>query len=189
MLIDKFIKTQIYKLLFHRENGFVNIIKHLDKSKFDYIIETGTARQVGNWQGDGQSTIIWDWIAKQTKKKVYSIDIDQGFIDISKNQTEKVNYICGDSVKTLNEMPKHIIQNTAVLYLDSFDWSPELALNSCIHHLMELTTVWSNLPKGCLIVVDDKLNETQGKHVLIQHFMQSIGLKPLFDGYQIGWIK
>ena len=38
------------------------------------IIETGTVRQIDNWEGDGQSTIVWDTLATNLGGTVTTIE-------------------------------------------------------------------------------------------------------------------
>lgn len=194
-MIEEFIKEPFYAKLGKRQDGFRKIIEHLSQCDDGFIIETGTARIRDNWDGDGQSTLIWDWFLDRQSDylidfSAYSIDISQEYIDIAKKQTQHVHYLCEDSIKALNDptMATTLI-NTRLLYLDSFDWSPQDHLESSFHHMCEFASVWRLLPKGCLIVIDDRHSQFQGKHVMVQYFFDKLGIKPAFEGYQIGWIK
>jgi hypothetical protein len=197
-ITEQFIKSDMFRKLRHRASTMAKAIEHLERWSVEQpydpptIIETGTARIEGNWHGDGQSTLVWDWFAQNNSAAVLSIDLVQESVDIAKRQVTHVECVQGDSIQTLNkwasEMPG-LIASTRLLYLDSFDWSPELQLESAGHHLCELTTVWAKLPSGCLIMVDDRHSPTQGKHVMVDGFMRALGVKPLFAEYQIGWIK
>ncbi len=191
MIKELFLQTNIYPFLGHRALGFYKIIEHLENNPHGYIIETGTVRGVGGWYNEGQSTLIWDWVAKQLSDiKIISIDKDQSCIDIAKSQTsDNIEYICDCSVNTLNSMSPQIIKNTTLLYLDSMDWTIEKAFESSLHHLCELTCVWTNLPIGCLVVIDDRHSDTMGKHIMIEQFMNKLGIIPFFKDYQIAWIK
>lgn len=194
---------------FGRKNGarsktFAAMVAHVEykiqEKGFGFIIETGTARTRENWEGDGQSTIIWDWLADKfmptgivmdeynTSLRVISIDNNQWAIRTAREQTNHVQFEFGDSLKRLAVLPSRTLKNTWLLYLDSFDYKPGDTA-SAEHHLRELQTVWHYLPSECLIVVDDAHSETEGKHVLVSKFMESQGIKPLFWDYQIGWMK
>ncbi len=167
-----------------------HIIDGCDHIGKRWIIETGSAHDRNNWDGQGQSTLIWDWaVSQKCAIRALSLDITPNSIEVAKSQTKNVQYFLGDSVKTLNETDDEIISKTFLLYLDSFDWSPEANLHSAFHHLAELTTVWRALPSGCLIVVDDRHGDGKGKHWLVEGFMQQIGNVPAFKNHQIGWIK
>jgi len=41
------------------------------------IVETGCARQPDNWAGDGQSTLVWDWLLDKVGGTGLSMDISQ----------------------------------------------------------------------------------------------------------------
>ena len=187
---NEFLNSPMNSILGRRTITFHAMVSHLESCKSGYIIETGTARQKGNWVGDGQSTLIWDWVAERRNDiKVVSIDKEQRYIDIAKEQTKHVDYICNCSVVALNLLPISIVNQTRLLYLDSFDWSEEKDLESSLHHLCELPCVWRDLPEGCMIVVDDRHSDYKGKHWLVESFMKKLSIGPCFKGYQIGWIK
>ncbi|MCK9458572.1 MAG: hypothetical protein M0R80_02950 [Proteobacteria bacterium] len=190
MVKELFLQTNIYPFLGHRAQGFYKIVEHLENNPHGYIIETGTTRGVGGWYSEGQSTLIWDWVKTLLPDiKIISIDKDQSCINIAKSQTKHVEYVCDDSVNALNTMSGSITKDTILLYLDSMDWSEKAALESSLHHLCELACVWTSLPKGCLIVVDDRHSETMGKHIMVEQFMNKLGIIPFFKEYQIAWIK
>lgn len=163
--------------------------KHADTPAGDeiLIVETGCARNDNNWEGDGHSTYIWDWLAERVPAvKVHSLDIDPESIKLASAITKHVEYHEGDSVKSLLEMD---LSHCWLLYLDSFDWSPQIHLESSFHHMQELTAAWRAIPSGCLVAVDDRHGEQAGKHFLVDKFMTHLGLKPVFMNCQIGWVK
>lgn len=190
-MIDQFVKEPFFQRLAARKDGFKFIVEHLSKiSVPSYIIETGTARIEGNWEGDGQSTLIWDWCLERNQNlSCVSIDLSQEYVDIAKTQTKKVEYICSDSLKALSELPESIVRNTRLLYLDSFDWNPRDHMESSFHHMCELATVWRLLPDDCLIVVDDCHSNLEGKHVMVQYYLAKMLKEPAFAGYQTAWLK
>lgn len=190
-MVNKFVESTFFEKLDKRKDGFKFIVDHLSKlNDGGTIIETGTARIKDNWDGDGQSTLIWDWCIDQDPKlKAISIDLSQEYVDISKGQTKHIDYICDDSISALSKLPDSVLNDTKLLYLDSYDWSIESHMESCFHHMCEFATVWRALPEGCLVVVDDRHDQFMGKHVLIQYFFDKLGKEPAFVGYQIGWLK
>lgn len=176
--------------LARRKNNFEFMCEHMAKvcETLPYLVETGSAWDKGNWDGQGQSTLIWDWLVSELHINVLSIDITPSSTESAKSQTKHVIYETADSVKTLNEF--HWPEKIGLLYLDSRDWTEQENLDSAFHHMMELTTVWARLPSGCLVVVDDRHGDMRGKHWLVEAFLTSmLKLTPAFKNHQIGWIK
>ncbi len=152
------------------------------------IIETGTAHDLDNWEGQGQSTLIWDWLADQLPNlRVLSIDIRQVAVDTASGQTKNIEYICGDSIKALADFPNP--QDITLLYLDSFDWSEQMNLESAAHHFFELAGVWAKLNLATMVVVDDRHGEGRGKHWMVEEYFKVLKMRPVFKNNQIGWIK
>lgn len=179
-----------FESLGQRKGGFELAVSHVMESRHKHIIETGTARTEDSYEGDGLSTVIWDRLAQAvTGVTVCSIDCNQENVDLAKRLTKKVFFRVGDSVQILNGMAEHLISETSLLYLDSYDWHPSVALDSSFHHMAELASVWRLLPSGCMIMVDDRHGERLGKHLMIQFFMSKLQIEPVYKGYQIAWIK
>jgi hypothetical protein len=58
------------------------------------------------------------------------------------------------------------------------------------HHLNELSAVYDRLPSDTLIMVDDRIDDATGKHVLVESYLRHVrGLEPIYKGAQIAWIK
>jgi hypothetical protein len=194
MISQKFDANIVFKRLGRRRPNFKYMCEHVEKSEhLNCIVETGTAWAEDNWEYQGQSTLIWDWLIRELpRKEAVSIDIrsEPHIYAKSKAPDTKVTFVIGDSVKALSsEVPSIILSQTVLLYLDSFDWSEEMQFQSSLHHLMELTSCWAKLPSGCLIVVDDRHASDKGKHVLVEIFMKQQGIEPVFKNCQVGWIK
>lgn len=190
---EKFESQPWASALNYRKETFAFMADHVEKMAaqgLNQIIETGTARTPGNWAGDGQSTLIWDWLASEVEgAKVTSIDISQQAVDNAREQTNSVKYVVGDSIEKLGAQATKTVSKVALLYLDSldFDWGqPNVAAE---HSLKELLAVWDRLPSGCLIVVDDCHSPYRGKQTAIASFMANQGISPAFSGFQTGWIK
>lgn len=192
-LLQEFMKHPFRGELKKREAGFDFAVDHLGKDDVAgtrWIIETGTARIRDNWEGDGQSTIIWDWCIGQDQKiGCFSLDINMQNIINASRQTKHVMYVPGDSVFRLSSVSLGILNNCRLLYLDSFDWSEEDAFESAFHHIAELAAVWAALPIGCLVMVDDCHDDEKGKHVMVKKFFEKMGIVPSYVDYQIGWVK
>lgn len=193
--LNRFSEHQCYGRLHVRRKGFEAAISHVsDFSEACYIVETGTSRIKDNWEGDGQSTLIWDWLVEEKKAfdetlKIISIDISTEAVLNSAEQTRNVEYLIGDSIQALSGLSDDIVENIRLLYLDSFDWHPDLHLDSAFHHFMELAAVYAKLPKNAMVMVDDRHGEEAGKHHLIKIFFEKLNIKPFYSGYQIAWIK
>lgn len=184
----------MFQKLRHRSYTMSRLVAHVEGSPHRVIIETGTAYIKDCWSGHGQSTLVWDWLIRESRKRdrflaAVSIDLNPEGIKAAAEQTEFVSYRCGDSVKILAEIEPDLLSQCALLYLDSFDWQPHCAVESSFHHLAELAAVWRLLPSGCMIAVDDRHSSTAGKHLFVAQFMVQLGIKPAFAESQIGWVK
>jgi len=106
----------------------------------------------------------------------------------------KTSVVQSDSVlylQQLNDKLKAENRKIDLLYLDSFDWTPELQVESATHHLKELESILSSLKKGALVGVDDNwmVGSTRvGKGWLVLEYFKNLGIEPAFDQYQIFWI-
>ena len=184
----------MYPKLGTRGNTFKQIFNYLDEFKDPFIIETGTYREENNYTGDGCSTLLFDnYLGYRTVGELISIDIDPAACKLAEeNITYTDSYIvCSDSVEFLGEHASN--EQVSLLYLDSYnitdwhnDWAP------AAHHLKELFAAKNVIAPGTLIVVDDNIKTPDGRRLgkgrLIYELMEAIGIDPLFDEYQIGWI-
>lgn len=162
----------------------------LNSMEHTFIVETGSAWDTDNWEGQGQSTLIWSAIAKANEKvSVFSFDISEKAIQTAKSQVENVSFFLGDSVGMLSRLPNIVVSRIGLLYLDSFDWHESLNLESAHHHFCEFAAVYSGLPAGALIMVDDCHGQLAGKHWMIDFFFRKINIEPVMRGYQTVWVK
>lgn len=190
-MIKEFKNLPNYEKLGERKAGFEFCLNYLNDIQDEaYIVETGTARIKDNWEGDGQSTLVWDWcLGQKPNLKGISIDMSAEFITNARNQTKNMTYQISDSLVALNKMDEDIVRKIKMLYLDSYDWSAETQMDSAFHHFCELASVWRLLPPGCLIMVDDRHSEYQGKHLMVNFFFEKLNKSPVYTGYQIAWVK
>jgi hypothetical protein len=188
-LTKEFKNSEMYPKLAHRAETFALMVAHVESAGKGLIVETGTARTKDNWNGDGQSTLIFDWLCDNLPVNAKSVDLDPVAVEIAKSQVKNVEVVCSDSVKFLSSLKDEELSELKLLYLDSFDYKEELALDCQFHHMAELSTIWAKIPSGCLIVVDDRVNHHVGKHFMVAYFMHKLNIEPYFVGYQIGWIK
>jgi hypothetical protein len=181
---------RFYPYLGKRENTFrmvFDYLNSLDKDKY-LIVETGTTRYENNITDDGSSTIMFDFYCNTEKNGlVYTVDISPSACELVRSQTSPKTIVClNDSVKFLSTFPNP--EDIDLLYLDSFDLDWDNPHPSSLHHLKELTAVYSKLKPGCLIVVDDN-HRGLGKGQYVVDFLNSVNDKIYFDEYQIGYIK
>lgn len=172
-----------------RRDSFDTMFTFLDEFKYPTIVETGTYREQNNYEGDGCSTLLFDKYVECHGGNLISIDIDPKACQLSRNATTEALVVERDSVEALGEMEGRV----NLLYLDSFnidnwsnDWAP------AAHHLKELFAAKNIIFPGTLIVVDDNILTNKGNLIgkgrIIYELMESLGIEPLFFGYQIGWI-
>lgn len=157
----------------------------IERNRAVNILETGCARQIDNWEGDGQSTLIWDWLIGKIGGSGTSIDINAENCKIAASQTSNMRIICLDSVIALRTISNP--ESIDFLYLDSFDLTN--GIDSPAHHLAELSSIYPRLSSGCIIAIDDCISDDHGKHRFVKDWLFSINVKPIFNGYITVWIK
>ncbi len=157
----------------------------LSKQEPVHIAETGCAREAHNWSGDGQSTQVWNWIIERTGGTAMSFDISEKSVAYAKSVAPLVDIHCIDSVQGLRMMPNP--ERLDLVYLDSYDLTS--GIESPTHHLAELTSIYPRLKSGCLIAVDDCVNEQHGKHRFVRDWLAILGVKPIQESYVTVWRK
>ena len=147
------------------------------------IIETGTVRQIDNWEGDGQSTIVWNTLATNLGGTVTTIDIDPiGAELVAELELQATTAIVGDSLDVIPTLTGH----ADLLYLDSFDVDFENPLPAAAHHLSELMAALNLLAPGSLVAVDDNRDD-QGKGSEVAWFLAEHGAVEIVRGYVRVW--
>lgn len=166
--------------------AFLYVVTHLGSLRRPVtIVETGCARALNNWAGDGQSTLVWDWLVGELGGTATSFDISSDSVAYARSKVQHANVVQSDSIIGLRCVDASKID---FLYLDSYDWTG--SIDSPAHHLAELASVYPRLPSGCLIAVDDCLDgEGGGKHAFVKAFLTSLGIEPKVIGYVTVWIK
>jgi hypothetical protein len=157
----------------------------IERNRPLYIVETGCARQLGNWEGDGLSTVLWDWLITRVGGRSVTYEISQRNILEGRKMVSKAEIIQCDSVVGLRtvETPGKI----DLLYLDSYDLTE--TIDSPLHHLAELASIYAALPSGCLIAIDDCVDESHGKHRFVRDFLTRLGVEPEVRSYITVWRK
>ncbi|MBL8200618.1 MAG: class I SAM-dependent methyltransferase [Chromatiales bacterium] len=174
------------------------------------ILETGCARQTDNWEGDGQSTYMFDRFAEAQGGDVYTVDINPASCDYARSIVgQRTRVFNEDSVPFLHRVGRELRaagRQIDLLYLDSFDWDAANPVPSALHHLKELCAIAPALTPGTLVVVDDSFHALRGfrsgpenyvllddqgiagKAMFVAQYFQQIGVPLAFDGYQCGWV-
>lgn len=153
------------------------------------IVETGGLRSPDNWDGDGCSTRVWDWLAWASGGSLISIDVHAHCGEHMRNVcTAASQFHCGDSVDWLRH-PTHPLSKTDLLYLDSFDYVNTDPGRASLHAAAELAACWDALPSGCLIAIDDCISAKEGKHLLVALFFKLRNIFPVVSGYVTAWRK
>ena len=194
--------NEVRSKLNHRTAGFDYIFDYLKETNEPLIVETGCAREMDNYEGDGQSSLLFDKFIKEYGGEFHTIDISQESTDYCKSKMTSSNSIVytNDSItelKILNHRFQQQNRKIDFLYLDSFDApqdNPEVVYESALHHLYELLTIAPSLKDGALIGVDDNwVVEKDGQHYLqgkgqfVFIYMMKSGRPLVRDGYQLFW--
>jgi len=189
--LNKAYDTHIRSLLEKRADGFAVLFEHLDGHQRPHIVETGCLRVPDNWAGDGQSTFLFDWYARERQGSVFSIDINPASIDSARRACSgTTNTILNDSRPALNALAQNSGRPASLLYLDSFDLDLNDPMPSAIHHATEMMAARALIQEGTIICVDDfdvPPLGAGGKGLIVDQFMVSIGAKLLYSGYQKIW--
>lgn len=194
--------NDVRSLLGHRIQGFDYIFKYFNEVNNPLIVETGCARQMDNYGGDGQSSLLFDKYVKQYGGEFHTIDISEESTDYCKSRmtSNKSTVYTNDSItqlKTLNNTFQKEGKQIDFLYLDSFDAprdQPDVVHQSALHHLYELLTIAPSLATGALIGVDDNwIEQVNGQSILagkgkfVFDYMKKSGRELCCDGYQLFW--
>ena len=150
------------------------------------IVETGCARKENNWNGDGQSTIVWSWLSSQLHGCTYSVDINPDHVTLARSLSPNARITVGDSVDFLRHFGN--ASSISLLYLDSFDYKIG-SLDAAEHHLRELQAIYDRLRADCIIAVDDCITPTEGKGALVRQWLEERGNLPVLEGYVTVWLK
>jgi hypothetical protein len=185
---DRFFAPRLGK----RAEGFNAVISAIaSRHERPFIVETGCLRVPGNWEGDGQSSFIFDTLVGERHGQLLSIDIMPESIETARRAcSSSTQLICNDSVAALDILSRISRGPISLLYLDSFDLDLADPMPSAIHHLLELTAIRPLIGPGTVVCVDDYevSGKRGGKGLLLDAFFASIGAETLYTGYQKAWI-
>ncbi len=183
-----------------RADTFARMFEHLDTFKRPVdIIETGCIRKADSWEGDGQSTILFERYVQQNGGTVYSVDVDPEATRLASKLTSKwVKVYTGDSVKWLGDLSKDRYKPVVdLLYLDSFDLLVSQPIPAALHHMNELRAAMPLIRPNTLVVVDDSPGiyydypfphvDISGKGMFVAKHAEYVGAEMIFHKYQVGW--
>ncbi len=150
-------RTYFRSLLGKRAEGFAAIFDALLKSPWPpLIIETGCLRIPRNWEGDGQSSFLFDALARERHGLFFSIDINPENIATARRAcSSATNLILNDSVAALHALSRALPGQASLLYLNSYDVDAADPMPSAIHHALELMAARSLIGPGTIVGVDD----------------------------------
>lgn len=159
----------------------------IEKNKPVFVVETGCARRPGAWIGDGQSTMIWDYIVEMVGGSVTSFDISEEAILFTKRNTKHVNAVCIDSITGIRGIPNK--SEIDLLFLDSYDVTNDY--RSPLHHFGELASAYEGLKSGCIIAIDDcgSGKASYGKDRYVSAFLNEQRAENIITSYISAWIK
>lgn len=181
-----------------RALGFDYIFSYLNGIENPLIVETGCARQENNYEGDGQSSLLFDKYIHQYGGNFWTVDISPESVAYCRNNiiSDRTLVYEMDSINFLKKLNDQLIaanRKIDFLYLDSFDAPkerPEVVFTSALHHLYELMAILPSLKSNALIGVDDNWDEggqMRGKGQLIADYMAKINNHPVLYSYQMLW--
>lgn len=154
------------------------------------ILEAGTARTEGNWSGDGQSTLLWDFILGLVGGHCESVDTNPTAVNVACEQMRHGTMVrWGDDYSFLHATNPEVLGRCDLLYLDSYDSDPGHEAMAALHHVGVLAGVYEELPSGCMIAVDDCGAPFWGKDTLIRAFFDGLHVAPIVNGYITVWSK
>ncbi len=177
-------------LLGKRADGFDVLFQSLvGLGRSLVVVETGCLRIPGNWEGDGQSTFMFDALVRACGGVLISIDATNESIDSARSACSSATQLIeNDSVSALHALTQIVSKQLDLLYLNSFDLDPANPLPSAIHHALELTAARPLIGSGTVICVDDyAVGSAGGKGMIVDRFLANIRAKVLYSGYQKIW--
>lgn len=195
----------------HRARSFRMVFEYLENlNRPVCIVETGCVRDIREdaITIEGQSTILFDKFSQSVLDTVvHSVDINASNVEICKSLvSDRVQIHTSDSIPFLRNKCADLIKpftGIDLLYLDSYDVDMENPHDAALHCLKEFLAASHLVTPKTLILIDDspatsiivegtlkKITPftTSGKGKYVASYMESIGCKPIFKGYQIAWI-
>lgn len=175
--------------IWQRAEGFNLLFDMLLKNKNENfkIVETGTCRS-GKWS-DGASSILFTDFVKHFGGSVRSVDINPKSVKAARELVNDDHFTVtqSDSVAYLNSLEDK--DEIDLYFLDSYDVKWDNDAPSAEHHLKEFKEIEPYL-KDCVVCIDDNTmftdsNKRTGKGRMVAEYLESKGIKPIYDDYMI----
>jgi len=185
----KKVDPDIKKNIWQRADGFKLLFSLLLEKKQENfkIVETGTCRS-GKWS-DGASSILYADFVDAHGGSVRSVDISSSSVSAARELVKSLNFTVteSDSVAYLESLEDK--GEVDLYFLDSYDvkWANDDP--SATHHLNEFKVIEPYL-NDCIVCIDDNTMFTStgkrtGKGRKIVEYLDSKGIKPIYDDYMI----
>lgn len=154
------------------------------------IVETGATREVDNWEGDGQSTRVWDALVTAVGGEVWTCDLDPEAVKVTRSLVSaRVNVQESDSLLWLPHIVTYVKKTFGqvdLLYLDSFDIDWANPRPSMDHHRKELDLAMPMLGPGSIVAVDDNIDGV-GKGMGVGFELLRRRWQPMLQTYIRAW--
>lgn len=170
-----------------RWHGFSHIAQELSKRKKPKIFEIGCIRKKDAWADDGQSTRVWNWIVEHSEGRCTSFDLSVESVAMARMLCPRVGVYLDDGIKAIANNMYGCVDDLDMLFLDGMDFTGPHAYNAWMQHIALLGAAWPRLKPGCLIVLDDCVDNNEGKHVMIKDFFRRMGNAPKVESYVHIW--
>src|SRR5215469_7688791 len=193
---------EIKPRLNNRKDTFAQIFEYLDRFKRPVtIIETGCLRHDGNFEGDGQSTLLFDRYVTANGGHVFSVDINPEHTALARTKvSDHVTIHTGDSIAFLRELAVANRQlSPDFVYLDSLDFMEQDPFQTALHCGNEFFAIRPVLRPDTLVVCDDTPStfikgviphtEIFGKGMFVAYHARAVGADLLFNVWQTGWTQ
>ena len=185
-LKEKLAQSNLKGMLQIPGTSFDLILDHLEDAQNKglslIIATTSIQRQVKQLN----TTALFDWASHELNGalKIISCGVEKSSVG-----TEYVEFLPGDTVQGLGTIQSEKILSSALFYLDSVDPASLHPPVSAARVMIELTTLWPQLPSGCMVAIGKTASSFDGNTILIGEFMKEQNATKVFLGIQSAWIK
>jgi len=154
------------------------------------LIETGTLRMEGNWEGDGGMSWFLARYAARAGGRLATIDTDPNALDVARKTLGEdlarlTDFVESDSVTYLQSLS----QDIDLLYLDSVDYIAAAPQKSQAHCLNEALAALPHLHDKSIICVDDCGFPGGGKGGMAVPYLCENGWKIVHQDYIVVLIR